>query len=91
MLGWIVGGVRDDYVCESGFTLNGSHPIGGGPVECNVKVIHPVVELCFCSKLHVGVDRVEVIKYVIDACVVGVVDYRNVVNVEKVSCNLVLV
>ena len=73
MLGWVVGGVWDDCVCESGFPVYGRHPIGEGPVDCNVKVIYLVVGLCFCSKLHVGVDCVEVIMYVIDVSVVGVI------------------
>ena len=84
MLGWVVGGIWDDYVCESGFTVYGSHRIDGGPVDSNVKVIYLVVGLCFCSRLHVRVDRVEDFRYVIDVCVVGVVDYQNV-NVPKVS------
>ena len=87
----MVGGARDDYVGEGGFPVDGGHPIGGGPVDCNVKVIYPVVGLCFCSEFYVGVDHVEVITYAIDVCVVGVVNYQNVVNVAKVSCNLVLV
>jgi len=87
----MVGGVSDDCICESGFTVCGGHPIGGGPVDCNVKVIYLVVGLCFCKELHVGVDHVEVFTHVIDVCVVGVVNYRNVVNVAKVSCDFVLV
>ena len=86
-----MGGVWDDCVYESGFPVYGRHPNGGGPVDCNVKVLYLVVGLCFCSKLHVGVDRVEVITYVINVCVVGVIDYQNVVNIGKISCNLVLV
>ena len=60
-------------------------------MDCNVKVTYLVVGLSFCSKFQVVVDRVEVITYVTDVCVVGIVDYQNVVNVAKVSCNLVLV
>ena len=59
-------------------------------MDCNVKVIYLFVELCFCKALHDGVGRVEVFTHVIDVCVVGVVNYQNVVNVAKVSCNLVL-
>ena len=53
----MAGGVRDDCVREGGFPVYEGHPIGGGPVDCNVKVIYPVVGLCFCSEFHVGVDR----------------------------------
>ena len=88
----MVGGVWDDCVCERGFSVYGGHPVGGGSVDCNVKGIYlVVVGLCFCSELHVGVDRVEVFTYAIDVCVVGVVNYQNAVNVAKVFCNLMLV
>jgi len=70
VLGWIVGGIKDDCVHEGGFPVYGSQPIGGGPVDCNVKVIYPVVGVCFCSEFHFGVDCVGVFMYAIDVCVV---------------------
>ena len=39
--------------------------------------------LFFCSEFHVGVDRVEVFTCAVDVCVVGVVNYQDVVNVVK--------
>ena len=60
-------------------------------MDSNVKVIYLATGFSFCSELHVRVDRVEVILYVIDVCVSGIINYQNVVYVVQVSCNLVLV
>jgi len=87
----MVGGVRDNCVCVGGFPVYGCHPFGGGLVNSNVKVIYTVVGLCFCSEFHVGVDRVEVFVYAINVRVVGVVNYQDIINVAKISYNLVLV
>jgi len=67
----MVGGVRDDCAHEGGFLVYVGHPIVGGPVDCSVKEIYPVVGLRFCSEFHVGVDRVEVITYDVDVRVFG--------------------
>jgi len=86
----MVGGIKNDCVREGGFPVYGGHPIGEGPVDCNVKVIYPVVGLRYCSEFHVDVDRYEVFTYAVDVCVVAVVNYQDDGNLAKVSCNLVL-
>jgi len=78
----VVGGVRGECVREGRFPVYGCHPIVGGPVYCNVKVIYPV-GLRYCSEFHVGVDRVEIFTYAVDVCGVGVLNYQDVVNVAK--------
>ena len=45
----MVGGVGDNCVSEGGFPVYACHPVGGGLVDSNVKVIYAVVGLCFCS------------------------------------------
>ena len=85
------GGVGDDCVSEGGFPVYGCHPIGWGLLDSDFEVIYAVVGLCFSSEFHVGVECVEVHVYAINVCVVGVVDYQNVVHVAKLSNDLVLV
>ena len=60
-------------------------------MDCNVKVIYLVIGFCFCCKLHVGVDSVEIILYATDVCVSGIINCRNVINVVKITCNLMFV
>ena len=38
MLGWVVGGVWDDSICESGFSIYGCLPAHGGLMDGYVKV-----------------------------------------------------
>jgi hypothetical protein len=73
MLGCVVRGVWDDCIHEGGFSVYGGRPVGGGSVDCNVEVIYFVIRFCFCCERHFGVDCVEVILYVTDVCVVGVI------------------
>ena len=49
----MAGGVRDDCVHEGGFPVCGGHPVLGGPVDCNVKVIYPVVGLVYMLLMSV--------------------------------------
>ena len=80
-----------DCVCEGGFSVNEGHPVCGGPVDSNVQVMYFVIGFCFCSEFYVGVDGVEVVLYVVDVCVSGVINYQNVINLSKVTCNFILV
>ena len=80
----MVGGVRDNCVCVGGFPEYGCHTIGWGLMDSNVQVIYAVVGFCFCSEFYVGVDRVEVFVYAINICVVGVVDYQDIIDVAKI-------
>ena len=50
VLGWVVGGVWDDSVCESGFPVYGYLPFCRGLVDGDVQVVYFVVRLCFCRK-----------------------------------------
>ena len=50
VLGWVVGGVWDDSVCESGFPVYGYLPVRRGLVHSDVQVVYFVVSLCFCRK-----------------------------------------
>ena len=50
VLGWVVGGVWDDSVCESGFPVHGYLPVHRGLVDSDVQVVYFVVSLCFCHK-----------------------------------------
>ena len=50
VLGWVVGGVWDDSVCESGFPVYGCLPVHRGLVDSDVQVVYFVVSLCFCHK-----------------------------------------
>jgi hypothetical protein len=81
----MVGGVRDDFVCEGGFPVYGGHTVGGGLVVSNVKVIYAVVGFCFCGEFHVGVDRIKILLYVVNVYVVGVINYQDVVDIAKIS------
>ena len=87
----MVGGVGDDCVSEGGFRVYGCRPIDEGLVDSYVEVICAVVGLCFSSEFHVEVDCIEVHVYAINVCVVGVVDYQDVVHVAKISSDLVFV
>jgi len=74
VLGWVVGGVGDYCVCKSGFSVYGCVPTGGGSFDGDVKVVYLVVGLGLSCELQVGVHCVEVVQYVLDVCVVGVVN-----------------
>ena len=91
MLGWVVGGEGDDCVSEGGFPVYGCHPIGGGLLDSDVEVIYAFVGFCFSSEFHVGMDCVEVLVYAINVCVVGVVDYQDIVHVAKISNDFVFI
>jgi hypothetical protein len=73
-MGWVVGGVGDYRVCESEFSVYGCLPTGGGSMDGDVKVVYLVVGLSFSCELQVGVHFVKVVKYVLDVCVIGVVN-----------------
>jgi len=49
--------VRDDCVREGGFPVYEGHPVDGGLVDSNVKVVYAVVGFCFCSEFQVGVEQ----------------------------------
>jgi len=50
VLGWVVGGVWDDSVCESGFPVFGYLPVLGDLRGSDVQVVYIVVSLCSCHK-----------------------------------------
>ena len=50
VLGWVVAGVWDDSVCESGFPVYGYLPFLRGLVDGEVQVVYFVVSLCFSRK-----------------------------------------
>jgi len=50
VLGWVVGGVWDDSVCESGISVYGYLPVCRSLVDGDVQVVYFVVSLCFCRK-----------------------------------------
>ena len=56
-------------------------------MDSNVKVMYFVIGFYFCCKLYVGVDGVEVVLYAVDVSVSGIVNYQNVINVAKITCN----
>ena len=60
-------------------------------MDGNMQVIYFVVGFCFCSEFYVGVDSVEVVLYVVDVSVSGVIDYQDVINVSKITHNFMFV
>ena len=50
VLGWVVGGVWDDSVCESGFPVHGYLPVPRGLADGDIQVVYSVVSPCFCHK-----------------------------------------
>ena len=60
-------------------------------MDSNVKVMYFVIVFCFCCKLYGGVDGVEIVLYAVDVCVSGIINYRNVINATKITCNFMFV
>ena len=76
---------------KGGFSVYGNLPVDGGSVDGDVYEIDLVVGFCFCCDIYVWVDCVEVILYVVDVCVAGVINYHYVIYISEVSDNFVFV
>ena len=76
---------------KEGFSIYGNFPVGGDPVDSNIQEIQLVVGFCFCCELHVWVVCVEVLLYVVNVRIVGVVDYQNIIDVLEVADDFVFV
>jgi len=70
----VVRGVWYDGVSESGLPLYGCFERCGRLVYCHVKVVQGLVFFCFCCKLYVRVQGIEIIEYVLDASVFRIKD-----------------
>ena len=91
MLGWVVRGIRDDAVCEGRFSIYGGCPFSRCLMNSDFQEIYLFIGFRFCCELHVRVERVKVLLYVFDACVVGVVNYQNVIHISKICSDVVFI
>ena len=76
---------------KEGFSIYGNFPVGGDPVDSNIQEIQLIVGFCFCCELHVWVECVEIILYVVNVCAVVVIDYQNIFDVAEVPDNFMSV
>jgi len=75
LLGRVVRDVWDNGISKCGFSVYGCLPIRGGPLGCYVQVVYLVVCLSFCHEFQFWVYRIEVVQYVLNVHVVGVIDH----------------
>ena len=88
MLGGVVRGVWNDSVRECRFPVHGNSPICTGPMDGDVKEVYLVVCLPFRCELESRVYCIEVPRYVLDICVVGVIDNQYVVYIFEIFYDL---
>ena len=69
MLGWVVRGIWDDAVCEGRISIYGGCPFSRCLMNSDVQEVYLVIGFRFCCELHVRVERVKVLLYIIDVCV----------------------
>jgi hypothetical protein len=79
----------ENAVCERWFSVCRGYPICWGLVNSDVQKIYLVVRFWFCCKLHVWVEHTEVILYVFNVSVVGIINYQNVIDIAKICSDLV--
>jgi len=88
VLGGVVRGVWNDSVLECRFPVHRYSPVCRGPMDGNVKEVYLVVCLKFRCELEFRVYHIEVPQYILDICVVGVLDNQYVVYVSEIFYDL---
>ena len=85
------GVVRHDCVSECWFSIYGNSPVSVGSVDSNVQEVYLVVFLTFCCKLEFRMHCTDVLQYVLNILVVGVIYNQYVIYIPEIFDDLVLV